>query len=185
MIPRTLSLAVRFSLREMRGGLSGFFIFLACIALGVAAIGGVNSVARAISAGIADQGQVLLGGDLRFQLTQRAATAAERAFLGSLGTVSHSANMRSMARLEDGSDQALVEAKAVDAAYPLYGGLETEPTLSHDELFGEKNGVFGAAAPDQYRSFPRCESIGKHCVLPRSRHTAVYPPSTTIDVPVT
>ncbi len=148
MIPRTLSLAVRFSLREMRGGLSGFFIFLACIALGVAAIGGVNSVARAISAGIADQGQVLLGGDLRFQLTQRAATAAERAFLGSLGTVSHSANMRSMARLEDGSDQALVEAKAVDAAYPLYGGLETEPTLSHDELFGEKNGVFGAAAPD-------------------------------------
>ncbi|MGB5799074.1 MAG: FtsX-like permease family protein, partial [Mesorhizobium sp.] len=148
MIPHTLSLAVRFSLREMRGGLSGFFIFLACIALGVAAIGGVNSVARAISAGIADQGQVLLGGDLRFQLTQRAATAAERAFLGSLGTVSHSANMRSMARLEDGSDQALVEAKAVDAAYPLYGGLETEPTLSHDELFGEKNGVFGAAAPD-------------------------------------
>ncbi|MGB3897212.1 MAG: FtsX-like permease family protein, partial [Mesorhizobium sp.] len=148
MIPRTLSLAVRFSLREMRGGLSGFFIFLACIALGVAAIGGVNSVARAISAGIADQGQTLLGGDLRFQLTQREATAAERAYLDSLGTVSQSANMRSMARLEDGSDQALVEAKAVDAAYPLYGALETEPTLSHDELFGEKNGVFGAAAPD-------------------------------------
>src|SRR6478735_9127807 len=54
---RTLSLAVRFSLREMRGGLSGFLIFLACIALGVAAIGGVNSVARSISAGVADQGQ--------------------------------------------------------------------------------------------------------------------------------
>src|SRR6266404_1047238 len=43
---RTLKLAVRFSLREMRGGLSGFLIFLACIALGVAAIGGVNSVAQ-------------------------------------------------------------------------------------------------------------------------------------------
>ena len=45
MIPM-LSLALRFSLREMRGGLSGFFIFIACIAIGVAAIGGVNSVAR-------------------------------------------------------------------------------------------------------------------------------------------
>src|SRR5688572_11498562 len=53
-----------------------------------------------------------------------------------------------MARLEDASDQALVEAKAVDAAYPLYGELVTEPALARDEPFGERNGVFGAAAPD-------------------------------------
>ncbi|MER9870556.1 ABC transporter permease [Mesorhizobium sp. M0136] len=147
-LSQTLRLAFRFSLREMRGGLSGFLIFLACIALGVAAIGGVNSVAQAISAGVADQGQTLLGGDLRFQLNQRDLTRAERSFLDRLGTVSHSANMRSMARLEDGSDQALVEAKAVDGAYPLYGALETEPVLSREDLFGEKSGVFGAAAPD-------------------------------------
>ncbi|MER8518511.1 ABC transporter permease [Mesorhizobium sp. M0644] len=147
-LAQTLRLAFRFSLREMRGGLSGFLIFLACIALGVAAIGGVNSVAQAISAGVADQGQTLLGGDLRFQLNQRDPTRAERSFLDRLGTVSHSANMRSMARLEDGSDQALVEAKAVDGAYPLYGALETEPVLSREDLFGEKSGVFGAAAPD-------------------------------------
>ncbi len=46
--------------------------------------------------------------------------------------------MRSMARLADGSDQALVEAKAVDEAYPLYGALETEPALSKQDLFGEE-----------------------------------------------
>jgi putative ABC transport system permease protein len=40
----------------MRGGLSGFLIFIVCIALGVAAIGGVNSVARAITAGVAEPG---------------------------------------------------------------------------------------------------------------------------------
>ena len=147
-LSRTLKLAFRFSLREMRGGLSGFLIFLACIALGVAAIGGVNSVARAITAGVANEGQSLLGGDLRFQLNQRAATQAEHVFLDGLGTVSHSANMRSMARLDDGSDQALVEAKAVDGAYPLYGALETQPVLAKQELFGEQSGVFGAAAPD-------------------------------------
>jgi putative ABC transport system permease protein len=56
--------------------------------------------------------------------------------------------MRSMARLEDGSDQALVEVKAVDDAYPLYGALETEPALPRQDLFGQKSGVFGAAAPD-------------------------------------
>ncbi|MEO5758159.1 MAG: FtsX-like permease family protein, partial [Mesorhizobium sp.] len=147
-LSQTLRLAVRFSLREMRGGLSGFLIFLACIALGVAAIGGVNSVARAITAGVANQGQTLLGGDLRFQINQRDATTAEQGFFSELGAVSRSSGMRSMARLEDGSDQALVEAKAVDDAYPLFGALETEPALSKQQLFGEQSGVFGATAPD-------------------------------------
>ena len=46
---RMLRLAVRFALREMRGGLSGFMIFVACIALGVAAIGGGASRARVLA----------------------------------------------------------------------------------------------------------------------------------------
>src|SRR5690606_23041940 len=73
----SFSLALRFALREMRGGLSGFFVFLACIALGVAAIGGVNSVARAISSAVETQGQELLAADIRFELEQREATEAE------------------------------------------------------------------------------------------------------------
>ncbi|MCV3239033.1 ABC transporter permease [Mesorhizobium sp. ZC-5] len=145
---KTLRLAIRFSLREMRGGFSGFLIFLTCIALGVAAIGGVNSVARAITAGVANEGQVLLGADMRFELNQREASAQERAFLDGLGTVAESASMRSMVRLEDGSDQTLVELKAVDGAYPLYGTLETEPQFGHDALFDAKAGIHGAAAPD-------------------------------------
>ncbi|WAX96128.1 ABC transporter permease [Aminobacter sp. NyZ550] len=145
---KDLPLAFRFAAREMRGGLRGFLIFLTCIALGVAAIGGVNSVARAITAGVASEGQALLGGDIRFQLIQREATDKEKTFLESLGTVSHNAGMRSMARLEDGSDQSLVEAKAVDDAYPLYGQLVTEPALPRAELFAERSGIFGAVAPD-------------------------------------
>jgi putative ABC transport system permease protein len=144
---RTIQLAWRFSLREMRGGLSGFLIFLTCIALGVAAIAGVNSVARAITTGVANEGQTLLGGDVRFELVHRQVAPAEAAFLESLGTVAESANMRSMARLEDGSDQTLVEVKAVDAQYPLYGTLATTPQLDHDALFGLRDGVWGAAAP--------------------------------------
>ncbi|MGE3365874.1 MAG: ABC transporter permease [Rhizobiaceae bacterium] len=144
----SLRLALRFALREMRGGLSGFFIFIACIALGVGAIGGVGSVARAIEAGVANQGQTLLGGDIRFELNQREASAPERAFLDSLGQVAVSAGMRSMARLEDGSDQALVEAKAVDGTYPLFGELATDPKIPSDELFAERDGVYGVAAPD-------------------------------------
>ncbi len=143
---RTLALAVRFSLREMRGGLSGFFIFLACIALGVGAIGGVNSVARSITGGVESQGQSILGGDMRFKLVQREADASERAFLDTLGDVAVSAEMRSMVRLDDGSDQTLAEIKAVDGAYPLYGTLTTEPALARDDLFGRRDGIFGAVA---------------------------------------
>ncbi|MER2537127.1 MAG: ABC transporter permease [Rhizobiaceae bacterium] len=132
----------------MRGGLSGFAIFIVCIALGVAAIGGVNSVARSITDGVSREGQSLLGGDIRFELNQRTASDAERAFLNRLGMVAVSADMRSMARLPDASDQALVEIKAVDGSYPLYGALVTEPALPQAELFGERGGVFGAAAPE-------------------------------------
>jgi len=145
---QSLRLAFRFALREMRGGLKGFFIFITCIALGVGAIGGVNSVARAITSSVASQGQTLLGADMRFNLMQREASDKELAFLKAQGDLAVSAGMRSMARLEDGSDQTLVEVKAVDGAYPLYGSLATQPALSHDDLFGERNGIWGAAAPD-------------------------------------
>src|SRR5690606_10550922 len=106
-----------------------------CIALGVGAIGGVNSVAQAIGSAVASQGQVLLGGDVRFQLIHREADQAERAFLESFGEVSASANMRSMVRLPDGSDQTLVEVKATDGAYPLFGELLTAPALDRTELY--------------------------------------------------
>lgn len=143
-----LPLAFRFALREMRGGLRGFWIFVACIALGVAAIGGVNSVARAITEGVADQGQTLLGGDMRFELAQREARPDERAFLETLGTVAESANLRSMARLPDASDQTLVQAKAVDPAlFPLFGEFGVEPAQSNADLLAERDGAWGAAAP--------------------------------------
>lgn len=141
------ALALRFALREMRGGLAGFYIFLGCIALGVAAIGGVNSVARSIADGLAVEGQAILGGDLSFMLNQREVSADERRFLQNQGTVSENITMRSMVRLADGSDQALVEVKAVDAAYPLYGTLQLKPELPVLERFSEKDGAYGAAVP--------------------------------------
>ncbi|MDR0251934.1 MAG: ABC transporter permease [Brucellaceae bacterium] len=143
----SFTLALRFALREMRGGLTGFYIFLGCIALGVAAIGGVNSVARSIADGLAVEGQAILGGDVSFMLNQREVTQQERVFLNAQGTLSENITMRSMVRLPDGSDQALVEVKAVDSAYPLYGTLKLQPDLPAGERFTLKDGVYGAAVP--------------------------------------
>jgi len=116
-------LPVRFALRELRGGLAGFVVFLACIALGVAAIAAVGSVSQAMSEGMAREGRAILGGDVAFTLVQRQTSEAELKFLQSQGAVSEVATLRGMARRSDGEDQALVEIKAVDEAYPLYGAL--------------------------------------------------------------
>ncbi len=67
-------LALRFAWRDLRGGLRGFGVFIACIALGVMAIAGVGSVAASLADGIAGAGQAILGGDLAFSLIQRQAS---------------------------------------------------------------------------------------------------------------
>ncbi|MFN4009807.1 MAG: ABC transporter permease [Pannonibacter sp.] len=142
-----LRLALRFALRELRGGLKGFYIFIACIALGVAAISGVTSVSRAMTDGIEGEGQTILGGDIAFRLIHREADASERAYIESLGLTSRVATLRAMARKPDGSDQALVELKAVDGSYPLYGTFSVEGggTLD-DKLAAGPDGVPGALA---------------------------------------
>jgi putative ABC transport system permease protein len=142
--PRRL-LALRFAARELRGGLRGFSVFIVCIALGVTAIAGVGSVASGLVDGLAREGRVILGGDLAFTLSLREASATERAFLDRHGRTSVAATMRAMARAEDGRT-ALVEVKAVDGAYPLYGQVGTEPQQPLATVLASRDGAFGAAA---------------------------------------
>src|SRR5437773_11962079 len=107
-------LPLRFAARELRGGLRGFYVFIACIALGVMAIAAVSSLASGLAEGLAREGRVILGGDLAFTLSLREANADERAFLERRGIASLAATMRAMARAQDGR-AALVEVNAVDA----------------------------------------------------------------------
>ena len=95
---RTFSLALRYALRELRGGLRGFYVFIACIALGVMAIAGVGSVAASLGEGLAREGRTLLGGDAAFSLIQREARPDEVAALASRGDVSVVATLRAMVR---------------------------------------------------------------------------------------
>ena len=138
-------LSVRFALRELRGGLKGFYVFIACIALGAMAIAGVGSLAASLADGLAREGRVILGGDLSFTLIQREATPEELAFLRDRGKMSSAATMRAMARSEKG-EATLVELKAIDDAYPLFGKAVLDPAGPLDEALAERNGVYGAAA---------------------------------------
>ena len=140
-----MPLLIRLALRDLRGGISGFGIFLACIALGVAAISGVGSVSRSLSDGLAAQGRVILGGDASFDLIQREASPAETAFFRFHGRLAEVSVLRAMARRE-GGDAALVELKAVGADYPDTGRVVLDPALPIATALAKADGAFGAVA---------------------------------------
>lgn len=134
-----LYMLLRLSLRDLRGGLRGFTAFIACLALGVMTIAGVGSLAQSLTAGLARESRTILGGDVSFVLAQREAKPDERAFLARRGDVSAIATMRALARGEDGR-ASLVELKAVDARYPLYGAVVTDPPGPLAATLGRRGG---------------------------------------------
>jgi len=123
----------------------GLRIFLACIVLGVATIAGIGSLAAAVVAGIKADARDLLGGDAEVRLAYRRVDAAERAFLVQGGRLSEIATMRAMARTQSGDRRSLIELKAVDPAYPLYGMVALAPAQSLGGALDRRGGHFGAA----------------------------------------
>ena len=144
--PRRLPLA-RFALRDLKAGLAGLRIFLLCIALGVAAIVGVASLAQSLADGLGREGRVVLGGDASFTLIHRRLAPAEQAFLAGRGSLSTVASMRAMAR-RDGGEAALVEVKAVDESWPRLGAAVLSPAMAVADALAARDGVFGAAVED-------------------------------------
>ncbi|WP_415404494.1 ABC transporter permease [Tateyamaria sp. SN3-11] len=143
----TLATSARFARRELRGGLRGFRIFLACLALGVAAIAAVGSVRSAIEAGLEREGAALLGGEAELDFTYRFATEDERGWMESVATdVSEIADFRSMAVVDRGgtTERGLTQIKAVDGAYPLIGAVELTPDMPLAEALGDQGGLPGA-----------------------------------------
>ncbi|MEC3862704.1 FtsX-like permease family protein [Mesobacterium sp. TK19101] len=148
----SLRTASRFARRELRGGLRGFRIFLACLALGVAAIAGVGSVRSAIEAGLEGQGAILLGGEAEARFTYRFANEAEKAWLASVADkVSEITDFRSMAVIErDGqTERALTQIKSVDDAYPLTGTVTLSPEMPLEQALAGDSAVMAPALADR------------------------------------
>jgi putative ABC transport system permease protein len=145
--PRSeIGYALRLARRELRGGIGGFRIFLACLVLGVGAIAAIGSLSAAVEAGIRADARILLGGDVSARLVYRPASDAERQFLAASGTLSESARLRAMARALDGERRSLIELEAVDDAYPLYGVVGLAPSQNLGAALAPDNGAFGAVA---------------------------------------
>lgn len=140
-----LALAWKIAMRELRGGLRGFWIFLLCLALGVAAIAAVGSVRMAIQEGLTREASSLLGGDAEMQFTYRYASEDERAWMEDRAdAVAEIVDFRSM--LVAGDERNLAQVQAVDGAYPLYGELELAPAMPLEQALETRDGLPGLIA---------------------------------------
>lgn len=138
-------IAFRIALRELRGGLAGFRIFLLCLALGVAGIAAIGSVRNTIQQGLDGEANVLLGGDANLQFTYRFADESEQAWMADLAVaVSEIVDFRSMVTVN--SERALVQVKGIDAGYPVYGAVEVNVDTPLPELMADTGGYPGLIA---------------------------------------
>ncbi len=143
-----MNIAFRFALRELRGGLRGFRVFLACLALGVAAIAAVGTVRAGIEAGLQRDGAALLGGDAEVEFTYRFARDDELAWLQSIAEdISETVDFRSMAVV--GDERGLTQIRAIDDAYPLIGAVQLDPDMPLDEALADYGGVMERVLVDR------------------------------------
>ena len=124
-----LALAWRFARRELRGGLQGFVVFLACLTLGVAAIATVGVINAGVVDAVRRDAAALLGGDIRLETSNLPIAEDELAgLMPPAARRSDAVRTNAMASGAEGR-RVVVSLKAVDAAYPLYGEVELEPAL--------------------------------------------------------
>jgi putative ABC transport system permease protein len=146
-----IALALALARRELRSGLSGFRIFFASLVLGVMAIAAVGSLSEAFLTGMSEQGRALLGGDVLVSLVHRETTPAEHAFLARTGRVSETAAMRAMAyAIKNGAEgeRQLIELRAGDDLFPLYGHVELSPDMALSDALKCDGKICGAVAED-------------------------------------
>jgi len=128
--------------RETRGAWRHFLYFFACIAIGVGALVGVSLFGANMERAVTKEARGLLGGDLEIRLT-RPLSLAGQAVLNSLSerhmVFTHVSELVAMAsRANPGplmtQSTQIIELKAVEPAYPLYGTIRLDSTQSLDVL---------------------------------------------------
>ena len=115
----SLHTAAKFARRELRGGLKGFRVFLACLTFGVAAIAAIGTVRSSIETGLQNEGAALLGGDAEIEFTYRFAFDREMAWMQDTATnISEIADFRALVVVyRDGElERGLTQIKAIDTA---------------------------------------------------------------------
>jgi putative ABC transport system permease protein len=128
---------LRMALREVRASWQRLLFFFVCIAVGVASIVAIRSVIQSVRDGLTREARAMTGGDIVVRSDRpigenvRAAVEKERTS-GRVGVVAEAVEMATMVRPADGSTTRMVELRAVQDAFPLYGTMTLrDGTYSH------------------------------------------------------
>ena len=125
--------------RETRGNWRQFIFFFGCLAIGVGAVVGIELFATNVERLILRDARSLLGGDVEIRLA-RPLSASGSMVVESLHErhvdVTHVSELAAMAAASvaevseepNAPSTQLVELKAVEAKYPLYGTVEVNPS---------------------------------------------------------
>jgi putative ABC transport system permease protein len=143
----SLGFSVRMAWRETRGGWRHFAVFFGCVALGVAALVSVGTFAANLDRTLAREARALTGGDVELRAA-RPLGSAERDALAALeggGAVTTAIReLAAMARDPGRGTTLLVELRAVEREYPLYGQVATSSSAPLEALLADRDGVAGA-----------------------------------------
>ncbi len=139
-----MTAALSLARRDLKGGLGGLGLLWLCLAIAIAGLSSVTSLASSIDRAIAAEGRSLIGGDLMLTVAQRDANAGERRAIKALGTASKSVGTRAMLVAPNG-ESMLIELTGADTAFPLAGEL----SLAGGQRPGDGEIAIGRAAAER------------------------------------
>jgi putative ABC transport system permease protein len=138
-----MTFVVRMALREIRSSWRRLLFFFICIAIGVGSIVALRSVIQSVRTALAGEARALLSADLLitsnnpFGTVVRDTIAREQRE-GRVIERSDSVELSTMVRPAAGEGTRMVELRAVQPEFPMYGTLRLQggATYSHDLLRG-------------------------------------------------
>jgi len=135
-----MTFVIRMALREIRASWQRLLFFFICIAVGVASIVAIRSVIQSVRQGLTREARAMTGADVVVRSdrplseTVLAAVERERA-AGRVALVSEAVELATMVRPAGVPTTRMVELRAVQPEFPLYGTLTLRgKTYSHELL---------------------------------------------------
>src|SRR6186713_635 len=132
--------------REIRASWQRLLFFFLCIAIGVASIVAIRSVIQNVRAGLTRETRALTGADIvvtgNRPFTEKVLERVERErHEGRVGVVAEAAELPTMVRGASGGPAKMVELRAVQGSFPLYGTLTLRDGAAYSHALLRGRGV--------------------------------------------
>jgi putative ABC transport system permease protein len=140
-----MTFVLRMTVRELRASWKRLLFFFVCVAIGVGAIVALRSVIQNVRAGMVREARAMMAADIRIGTNrpwtpELLKTIDDRLASAPVLERTEAVETATMVRAEKAGEVArMVELRAVQPAFPLYGTIELEGGVaySHDLLRGQ------------------------------------------------